>query len=1556
VTSLYEEDIRQVRVRRLREAEERARVRAAPRPAGAAAAVDAGLRQFFGGAPPSPFALDVQAEAASRFQVEPLTPAAPLETPAVPSQEDRLFGASQLDALGRIRKGQYPEGPLYENRAYRGLMFVPLKFGQGLLAGLEWSGQQAEQAAKHVTAAAQRVVPGTQALEQRVQELRKTGLSYGQAVNQAWEETHLELITVPFTKTAFTPKGSITVDAEDVIAAGFDPLLIAASAAGGTGAALKATGIGAKAAAGATGAAKTYATYTGLRGAGVLTRGTVRAGRELAGGNIPSVITGNIIPNQLAILPLQPPPRVVARIAPLDKLEAQLRRSDFMQRAATYLADARAGPVAKRIIGLANPSAIDWQKADDLGRRAGTVYEVATAHGAQGVKLAQDVVLQHGDPARLFRLDRHMLSHADNIRLTKAGRQLFTERGLQTEGPFGFYDIAEFTLPRVDAPSTVLKGSVFQGLTREQGESLLAFHRVHREMLENLVAEGVYPNLNAAIKGYGTTVGGKFVQVAGLGNPADIYKWIHRKALGKTIVGAKGADELLEFAPGGGRAAAGRNSDFLKSRTFELMQEGAQEGTLYAHPLESLEAFMGAGYRAIAQKRALDVLESRGKLVTSKDVLKTLYPNLIADVETADKLVNAAIGNVNRLKRMVLARKAKMPERELFAGTLRTLGERKTVQALNAELRQTQGLVQKVFHHYKVMKTHPNEGTRRLARNAMQRAVGQAKEAGINLENLWAEQKRLVTMATRGRIRVSRLESELFGKTSDLNQAVAEVALARQIQANAASAYSKQMMAIVDAADLDASVFGGTIGTRVPVAFYRDGALAGKLAPKDIGDALQARFKDRGSNILRKVEGVTGTARTLSTGVADVGWLTIQGQALALTHPTLYAKAARESLRAIFDPAARSRYMAENAGAVLSFIENGGDIGSSEFFEALSRSGLLSRVAQQIHRKLPDNIEWDEAVRTWGGRTNVVGRLGTGFNAFLDVGKVELWKSLRGVSSAGWVTDKELASHINNMLGTLNTRMLGVSPTQRQVEGGLLLFSPRYTRSAFALMGEILRSPGKLGTTQGLATREAQRAMAAFLAGGTAIMYGIGEALDKDVGLNPFKPGWLTVEVGGHRIGVGGSTRAVMDMYAKSLAAVAGLNDRDMGDLLKWNPFNPRDARENPLLSFWMSRTAPGVRDLLLRETFQGEKLDNPAEFVGKGLLPHFAPFVAQNYLQPTPGGTRTNLASVFPEMLGLRSRSLSAFENMALKRREVASKLGKQDWDQLDLEQQATARRDDDELRRFEQIAHASGTNPELAAYFDHVEADKKYRDQKLSQAAVEFHTTGNGSTFREKYDEVMSEARSFRERRDDPNGPYKEALALLAEQPESELAFNQALERFVSETREDPALYDQFGNPDFREMRSREDALEKELGEELFGRVLNYYHGFDTEGRPLTNEEYPGQRYVWLLRQAREVLREAGYWTVADAMLDGQPEAQEVWSYYQTLDNPAEQEAVKRAYPFLRRVERRAARARLAMRRRDPEVDRALTMFYGLRARSPEGRRQERELVRQARNVAAG
>jgi len=1133
------------------------------------------------------------------------------------------------------------------------------------------------------------------------------------------------------------------------------------------------------------------------------------------------------------------------------------------------------------------------------------------------------------------------------------------------------------------AAPDVAERSLFTGLTAQQVRVLDRMNRWTKEIINMMIEEGVYDNVDEALRGklFRDTAGKVIDSEQALGDPSRMFHYMHRKVRASEYVDDAGEVQLLEYTRGGpSTGAVGRaTSDFEKSRTYEFMQEGVREGKLYANPIETLQDFASAAYRRVAEKRAVDVLERRGKLVTSKQVLERLYYPVIDKRIDAQSMYGSILRNVNRLKGKAARRKVKAPLLKKAIDTPATR-EAEVARRIQRLVDRETDLVLKYERHMEragkgsmvggVAGKAANEGAARRARKAADSVLGEYKERAKRIDELEILQQQHIDDQVAGQRRVNILETEMFGITDDIAQAEAELKIAQLTLKSATKEYRKTLERITDSTSLDSRVFGGPEGSRTPVRMYKDGPLAGKLAPAGIGDSLTAAFHDRGSNILTKVEEVTGTARTLSAGSADIGWLSIQGGMLAFTHPAIWAKSAKQSIQAIGNPERLNKYVAQNFEDILSFIENGGDIGGSEFFQSISEQGGLTRISRFLEKKMPEGTSRGKYLDIWARHGQPIGRLGTGFNTFLDVSKIELWRSLRITKNAGHVTDGELARHINNMMGTLNSRQLGVSPTQRQLEGALFLFSPRFTRSAFALIGEMLRGPGRPGTLDGLAARESMRAMSGMIGGSAIMLTALAEALDKEPPeLNPFKPGWLTMDVGNQSVGVGGSTRALLDAMAKSTAAVAGIDRREASDLLQWNLFNPEDRRANPMLSYWLNRTAPGIRELLTQETFDGEQLDTPVDMAVKGIAPKFLPFAAQEMLSPGPGVPRQSPIALIPESLGFRARPLSAYERLLAAQDKAAreSDFGRvvTSWDAdsgkgLSADEKDILEREQPELKRLAELARIV-TNPVLEPYFTRVESDRQLVNDLINKAEAEFkdsYAKGilGGQTFREKHDAAVLQAFNLRQRREAKDGEFGDALEYLEESRERRLSsqteFDRLYNLYLTEVRNNPvSSRDAFGNVRFREVERLENDFRAEVGEEMFKRIRRFHLGFDENGQPLKPDEIAGGELTIQLRRDKEVLREAGYWRVAEDIIGNDPEALALWDAFESAESPAQAEAFKREYPGLAKIEGTIRRVRIQIRRDNADVDAALIRWYGFRAQNKVTRTAERVFVNRAR-----
>jgi hypothetical protein len=317
-----------------------------------------------------------------------------------------------------------------------------------------------------------------------------------------------------------------------------------------------------------------------------------------------------------------------------------------------------------------------------------------------------------------------------------------------------------------------------------------------------------------------------------------------------------------------------------------------------------------------------------------------------------------------------------------------------------------------------------------------------------------------------------------------------------------------------------------------------------------------------------KIGGVLGIAGETSDALrtikasTDVGAPLIQGLPLLFRSPALWAKATLDSLTSLATgPVKRARYIRDNIDDVLEFVENGGLIGSTEFTDSLRSGGLLA--------KMP----------TWARQGLLLNRFGNSFETFLDVSKVELYKSMKP-SLNGPEELRDLASHVNKMLGTMSTQALGISRSQRNFERAFIMFSPRYTRAMTSLLLDSFKG--------GLKGHESRRAMVHLAAGGMMAHRGFAEILGQEPQFDPTKPHFMQVKVGGVWVGYGGKMRSIYRTLARMYSK------EDTSDFNNFNIFDADDIRNNPILGFLRSNAAPatgGALNLITGQNPIGEQI-----------------------------------------------------------------------------------------------------------------------------------------------------------------------------------------------------------------------------------------------------------------------------------------------------------------------------------------------------------------------------
>lgn len=504
-----------------------------------------------------------------------------------------------------------------------------------------------------------------------------------------------------------------------------------------------------------------------------------------------------------------------------------------------------------------------------------------------------------------------------------------------------------------------------------------------------------------------------------------------------------------------------------------------------------------------------------------------------------------------------------------------------------------------------------------------------------------------IAQARKDLARSAETERQIAARKEDLAkleslvhvEGPARVAVVRTEYEAAKRAYTKALEAARRKEVAQAELFARPeLSTgEIPVAQWRN-----RFFPREEADRLREALgffgAPRESLIIGGLEKLANSIRFLAS-VGDFSAPFIQGLPLLARHPLQWAKVTAQHYRGWFDTKVQARYIRENIAMFQEMARYGVPVGDTEFFRALQPGGGFS--AGQLIARLPKGEVALDALNFAGRQT--FGRFQSSYNVFLTMARGELWKAHRQQFAGNL---NELGAFLRNMTGGLDSRALGVGPAQRAAEGMWLAFSPRLLRSTVGL----LASSAKLGTVQG---REAARTLAQLVAGVVGIYVAAGIALGKREeeivrGLNPLSGKYfLSHEINGDLIGVGGQIRALTQMMAGVVSAVAP-GGKSLGDLASLNRW------DNPFIQFWMFRGAPALNIALgTGEAVTGANLDPFKKIQSTpDLLLHLGtsalPFAVQGMLEGEQ--TLTMIAAI----LGARTSPLTKTER---KRKRLRSR-----------------------------------------------------------------------------------------------------------------------------------------------------------------------------------------------------------------------------------------------------------------------------------------------------------
>jgi hypothetical protein len=522
-------------------------------------------------------------------------------------------------------------------------------------------------------------------------------------------------------------------------------------------------------------------------------------------------------------------------------------------------------------------------------------------------------------------------------------------------------------------------------------------------------------------------------------------------------------------------------------------------------------------------------------------------------------------------------------------------------------------------------------------------------------------------------------------------------------------------------------------------------AFGGSIAPREAGEAINRLFGPQQTNgALQGLSNVANAIRMLQTGF-DLGAGTLQLLPTMFRNPGIWAKAMKNGMDALTDPTALARFQVEHAATYEKFAPHGLLAGGAhEVTDPLRQAGGIGRVFQE------------------GPLSKVAIPAGRAFESQLETARVMILEGLdakverevQKLVAGGLPLDMaqrqvygDLAGFSNKITGVLNTQALGLSATQRQLESAALLYSPRYTRAAFALLGDIANG--------GLAGREAMKSLGALMAGGITTYTVLANKLHQEPNLDPRDSKFLTVKLGDTYVGPGSIWVAMARAAGNMAKAVANPSDFAVGGALAGKQDWKDMLATDPFWKFWRGRTAPftgNFLDILNNETMVGDPVNSLEDIMRVVVARDLAPFWLSEIVQPGPEAglieqpikPEDRLANLAAGLSGLRAWPVSEAETRNNLRDKYSKVTYGKEWNGLTRPEKDVLEQAHDDLRAATQTAQIEierrgGPMAIYGGLTKQIENTKLVRGQELDRAAGAVLT---GKMTYEDYNNVREEA----------------------------------------------------------------------------------------------------------------------------------------------------------------------------------------------------------------------
>lgn len=630
----------------------------------------------------------------------------------------------------------------------------------------------------------------------------------------------------------------------------------------------------------------------------------------------------------------------------------------------------------------------------------------------------------------------------------------------------------------------------------------------------------------------------------------------------------------------------------------------------------------------------------------------------------------------------------------------------------------------------------------------------------------------------------------------------------------------------------------------------------------------------------------------------------------AMKPTMMWTTSTYNSFRAAFDKAItwESKYWAkpENLRYLQEAAQRQALAQPSEYFE------VYGQVLQKIGKLPVAGKPLGKVVRQTYGRAEAA------FTAGRNVGANEYRKAYWRMAEVDGKLN-EMCRASNLLTGVLSTKGMGISTMGRNLESGVVFFSPRFTRAVAAVFGHMFFNPTSW------TGKQAMQSISGLMVGMYTFHTKAALALGQKPKLDPRPKSqggdgaeWLSLKIGGRWIGLGG--------IGSDIRAAVGVVSQAFDDPDAVLKFSMESAAFRRLRAKFAPPTS-AVYDYLAGRDYIG----NPTR--GGGLLPtKDTAFEVGKWGLPiwVEGMTEEGLSlpAALSEFFGGRTFPESTW-NIYLSRLVELS--GKDSIDQLSDYDRAELHKKHPELDELQDAARGEmerrGYSPVASEYWNRRAEAQAERLSKLEAAQAAYDKGKiSGEDFRRVIQDTGRElGAQYRIVASNPR--YADVIAELGQRKEGDFPVDAAYARYF-EILFDPVLVDEMGVPRYDERDRSLKQLRAEVGEDAWAKVQERID-WSREIYPITVREY---------YQAVELLRP--YWDIRDSILTRFPGLKALREQIDRLEQSPDpmdrlraRQMLQRS-PQLKRIDEIIQQRQDTWRRQNPAGDAALVKFYG---RSP-------------------